>query len=194
MKTATILVGLLGSLVAAGEESAVNPKEPSVEILGVRIVRGMPESEVRAALPNVHCAEEDPVDAEFDFCSVSDGVPPDADGEVTFKDGFVYSASRIWRIPDDAEPLEVLLMFNDILTRLIGEEEAACAKIETYSDQEPTYTMFALPEKVLTVQMHVMPGRSGVYFRESLRVNAVPGPYKTRGRKMRGDEWCVYVN
>ncbi len=195
MKAAAILVGVLVSLSAASEESTDRPQEPSVEILGVKIVRGMPESEVRASLPNVYCAEKAPgVAPGFDYCSVSDGVPPGADGEVTFKDGFVYSATRNWFIPEGAEPLEVLMMLNDILTRLTGEEHAACAKIETHSDQEPTYTIFALPEKVLTVQMHIMRGRSGAHFRESLRVNPVPDSYKTRGKKMQGTEWCAYVN
>ena len=195
MKAAAILVGVLVSLSAASEETTDKPQEPSVEILGVKIVRGMPESEVRVSLPNVYCADKAPgVKPGFEYCSVSDGVPPGADGEVTFKDGFVYSATRNWFIPEGAEPLEVLMMLNDILTRLTGEEHAACAKIATYSDQEPTYTIFALPEKVLTVQMHIMTGRTGAFFKESLRVNPVPDVYKTRGKKMRGTEWCAYAN
>ncbi len=60
MKAAAILVGVLVSLSAASEESTDRPQEPSVEILGVKIVRGMPESEVRASLPNVYCAEKAP--------------------------------------------------------------------------------------------------------------------------------------
>jgi len=195
MKAAAIFVGVLVSLSAASEETTDKPQEPSVEILGVKIERGMPESVVRASLPNVHCAEKAPgIAPGFDYCSVSDGVPPGADGEVTFKDGFVYSATRNWFIPEGAEPLEVLMMLNDILTRLTGEEHAACAKIETHSDQEPTYTIFALPEKVLTVQMHIMTGRTGALFKESLRVNPVPDSYKTSGKKMQGTEWCAYIN
>ncbi len=195
MKAIAILVGVLVSLSAASDEITDKPQEPSVEILGVKIVRGMPESEVRASLPNIHCAEKAAgVNPGIDHCGVSDGVPPGADGEVTFKDGLVYSATRNWFIPEGAEPLEVLMMLNDILTRLTGEEDAACAKIETHSDQEPTYTIFALPEKVLTVQTHIMSGRSGVYFKESLRVNPVPDSNRTRGKKMQGTEWCAYVN
>ena len=76
MKAAAILVGVLVSLSAASEESTDRPQEPSVEILGFKIVRGMPESEVRASLPNVYCAEKAPdVDPGFDYCSVSDGAP-----------------------------------------------------------------------------------------------------------------------
>jgi hypothetical protein len=195
MKTAVILVGAFTSLSAASQELPDSPQEPSVEILGVTIVRGMPEAEVRALFPSVYCAGKAPgVDPSFDHCSVSDDVPPGADGEVTFKDGVVYNATRNWFIPEDAEPLEVLMMLNDILTRLIGEKHAACGKIETYSNEEPSYTFFDLPEKVLTVQMHIVPGRSGAYFKESLRVNPVPDSYKTRGDKMQGTEWCGYVN
>ena len=195
MKASILCISLLASLPAASQEATDSSQEPSVEILGVRIVRGMPEAEVRAAFPSVYCAEKAPgVAPGFDYCSVSDGVPPGADGEVTFKDGFVYSATRNWFIPEGAEPLEVLMMLNDILTRLTGEEHAACAKIETHGDQEPTYTIFALPEKVLTVQMHIMTGRTGAHFKESLRVNPVPDSDKTSGKKMRGTEWCAYIN
>ncbi len=195
MKAAAILVGVLVSLSVTSEESTDRPEEPSVEILGVKITRGMPESEVRALLPNVYCAEKAPgVAPGFEYCSVSDRAPPGADGEVTFKDGFVFNASRNWFIPEGAEPLEVLMLLNDILTRLTGEEHAACAKIETHSNQEPTYTIFALPEKVLTVQMHIVEGRSGGHFRESLRINPVPDSHKTRGKKMQGTEWCAYID
>lgn len=194
MKAIAIIVGILVTATAATQESDDQNSQPSVEILGVNIVRGMPESEVRAAFPSVHCAEENPVDLIFDYCAISDGEPPGADGEVTFKEGIVHNASRNWFIPDGADPLEVLMMLNDILTRLIGEDNAVCAKVTTYDDQEPSYTIFALPEKVLTIQMHTMYGRTGAHFRESLRVNPVPGAYKTRGKKMQGTEWCAYAN
>jgi len=194
MKPTAIVIGVLVSFSAASADSTKSPQEPSVEILGVKIVRGMPEAEVRDAFPSVYCAEENPVDPVFDFCSVSDGVPPDADGDVTFKDGVVYRASRNWFIPKDADPLEVLMKLYDILTRLTGEDHAACAKVETHSDQYSPSTIFALPNKVLAVQIHTLPGRSGAFFRESLRVNPVPDTYKTRGKKMQGTEWSAYAD
>jgi len=194
MKATAILVGILVSFSAASGESTISPQEPSVEILGVKVVRGMSEAEVRAAFPNVYCVEENPEDPIFDYCSVSDGVPPGEDGSVTFKEGIVYNASRNWFISEGAKPIDVMMMLNDILARLTGEEEAACAKIETHSDQYSTVTVFALPKKVLTVRMHTLPGRSGAHLRESLRVNPVPDDYKTRGKKMQGAEWCAYVN
>ena len=105
MRVIAVLVGVLVAMCAAAEETSDNFDGPSVEILGVKIVRGMPVSQVRAAFPGLHCAEEEPLDPIFDHCSVSDGVPPGADGAVTFKEGRVYSASRNWFIPESAEPL-----------------------------------------------------------------------------------------
>jgi hypothetical protein len=193
MKAAIVLVSVLVSFSAASQEPTGKQTEPCVEILGVEVFRGMPESEVRAAFPRVSCAGEKPVNPVMDYCAVSDGVSPDADGEVTFENGLVRSATRYWHIPDDADPLEALMMLNDILMRLTGEDEAACAEIETYSDEEPAYTIITLANKVVTVQMHNMPGRSGAYFKESLRVNPVPDTYTTRAKKMQGAERCAYV-
>ena len=107
-------------------------REPSVEILGVKIVRGMPEADIRAAFPSVYFAEKGPtVDPGLEFCSVGDGVPPGADGEVTFKKNCrVLRASRNWFIPEDSNPYETLLMINEILARLSGEN-STCGKIET---------------------------------------------------------------
>ncbi len=56
MKAIAILIGVLVSCSAASEELTNRTQEPSVEILGVKIVRGMPESEVRASLPDLYCA------------------------------------------------------------------------------------------------------------------------------------------
>lgn len=194
MRSAAALVGMFLAASAASQDRTDRLHEPSVEILGVEIVRGMPESDVRAAFPNIYCAEENPENPIFDYCAISDDVPPGSDGEVIFKKGYVHSATRNWFIPDAADPLQVLMMLNEILTRLVGENDAACAKIETYAGQEPAYTIFALPRKTLTVQMHTMHGRTGAYFKESLRVNPVPDTYKTSGKKMQGTEWCVYAD
>ena len=158
-------------------------------------MRGMPEPEVRAALPGIRCAEEDPVDPRFDYCSVSKGESPGDEGEITFKDGFVHSATRNWFFDEAAEPLKVLMMVHEILTRLIGEDQAACAKIETWSFQDPNYTMFALPEKVLIFQLHKRDGKVVAgHLKESLRINPVPSNYKTRGKIMQGTDWCAYVH
>ena len=195
MRASVFCICLLASLPATSQEARDSSQEPSVEILGVSIVRGMPEAEVKAAFPSVHCAEKAlGVAPGVDYCSVSDSVPPGEDGSVTFKDGYVHSASRNWFIPEGAEPLEVLMMLNDILTRFTGEEQAACAKIETHIDQYSTVTIFALPEKVLIVRMNTLPGRAGALFKENLRVNPVPDSYKTSGKKMQGTEWCAYMN
>ena len=79
---------------------------------------------------------------------------------------------------------------------LVGVLVSLSAASEEATDrpQEPTYTIFALSEKVATVQMHTTRGRSGAHFRESLRVNPVPDTYRTHGKKMQGTEWCAHVN
>ena len=65
---------LRAALTATLFVSLANAQEPSVEVLGVKIVRGMPEAEVRAAFPYIYCAEKAPgADSSRDFCSVSDG-------------------------------------------------------------------------------------------------------------------------
>ena len=190
MKLTSMLLSVFWLLAAASDGPAGGLEAPYVEILGVRIARGMSESDVRNLLPVVACDQWQP--GHFS-CGVSDGELPDLDGEIEFRDGLVHSASRNWFIPEDAEPVDVLLLLNGILTRMTGEDTAACAKVETVNDAHPTYTIFVLPEKVLTVQT-LKVGRRGARFVESLRVNPVPATYKTRGRKSWGTDWCAYVN
>ena len=195
MRASVLCICVLASLSTMSQETTGSSPPPSVEILGVEIVRGMPEAEVRTAFPNIRCQGPAPGEAgSVSYCSVSDGVPPGADGEVTFKDGLVQNATRNWFIPEGADPFAVMMMLNDLLTRLTGKAHAACAKVETHSGKEPTYTIFALPDKALIVQIHTLPGRKGALFKESLRFNPVPDSYKTHGRKMKGNEWCAYVN
>lgn len=155
----------------------------------------MPEPTVRAALPNIQCAPEETEDPRMDFCGVSSGESPGDDGELTFKDGFVHSATRNWFIPEDTDPFEVLMMVHEILARIIGRDKAACAKISTWNFQDPYYTVFSLPEKYVTFQLHRRDGKVVAgHIKESLRVNPVSPSYKTRGEIMRGTEWCGYVN
>ena len=172
---------------------SASAEEPSIEVLGVNIVRGMSEADVRAAFPSVSCASKETGVNSSHLCSIDDGEPPGADGDVTFKDGRVLRASRNWFLPDDSSPYDALNMLNEILTRLAGEETGACVKIETYSDQYSKTTIFAFPEKTLTIRMHTLRGKS-VFYREGLRINPVPKSYKVRGDKMQGDEWCAYIN
>ncbi|NNC99518.1 MAG: hypothetical protein HKN85_05005 [Gammaproteobacteria bacterium] len=169
-------------------------QEPFVTVLGVKLVRGMAEADVRAAFPNIRCSgQEAGFDPGYYSCSLDGGQLPGVDGGVTFKDGHVLRASRNWFPEDDASPYEVLNLQNQILTRLAGEDTAACTKVETHAEQYSTSTMFAFPDKVLTVRMHSRVGNS-VFFTESLRVNPVPDSQKVRGDKMQGDEWCAYIN
>ncbi|MEM7358966.1 MAG: hypothetical protein AAF431_07710 [Pseudomonadota bacterium] len=167
---------------------------PTIDLFGVSLKRGMPESEVREAFPNLNCYDNcDGVVSDVTICGISDGVPPGSDGEVTFKDGKLYQASKNWFLEENSTPYDALLMQNQLLTRLAGEGNAVCAKVETYSSQFNESTVYVFPQKVLSVQMHSRRGKHA-HFRESLRVNPVPEGYRVRGKKMRGTEWCGYVN
>ena len=170
----------------------VRAEQPSVTVLGVKLVRGMLEADVRAAFPNVNCISN-ASGSELKLCGLSDGVPPDADGEVSFKDGRVFHASRYWFPSDEANAYDALLMQNEILTSLAGEGTGVCAKVETFSEEYTEKTVFAFPEKILTAQLSSLSGKS-VYFIESLRVNPVSKSHKVRGDKMQGGEWCAYIN
>ena len=83
-------------------------EQSSVTVLGVKLVRGMLESDVRAAFPNVNCIAKTS-SSELDICGLSDGIPPDADGEVSFKNGRVFHASRYWFLPDESNAYDCLL-------------------------------------------------------------------------------------
>lgn len=165
-----------------------------VEILGVKVTRGMPESEVRAAFPQINCHENcEGYESDLTICHIDDGEPPWVDGEVMFKDGLLYRASQNWVLAPDSTPYDALFMQNQLLTRLAGESNAVCAKVETYSGHYNETTYFIFPKKILAVRMHSLREKN-VMFTESLRVNPVPEQYKVRGKKMQGTEWCGYVN
>lgn len=195
LATALIHISLPANATSAtGEESPALQSAPSVETLGQTIYRGMPEPEVRAVLPNLRCVQ-DPDDPGMQFCGVSEENPLGDDGEVTFKNGFVHSATRNWFIPEDTDPVEVLMMVHNLFVQLIGTDKAACAKISTWNFQDPYYTILSLPEKYITFQLHQRDGNAVAgHIKESTRINPVPSHFKTQGRIMRGNEWCGYVN
>ena len=194
MKLIAAIVGTFFSVAVLGEEPMQLHQGPSVEILGVKVTRGMSEAEVRAALPDLIC-EQDPAEPGLAYCSVSSGDLPADDGEIKLENGYVDSATRNWFIPEDANPLEVLMLVHKILERLVGTDKAACGKIATWSFQDPYYTIISLPDKYVAFQLHRRDGEvvAGL-IKESLRVNPVPSHYKTQGDIMRGTEWCAYVN
>ena len=175
-------------------------QDSSVEILGVTVSRGMTKSYLSSVLPGMSCSDLSAHHGPFaESCSVSDGIPPGADGEIKFEKGVVVRASKNWFFPVDAKPFEVAVMLNQIITRLAGENRAVCAKIEANPEKKegtmhtPGATQFVFPEKVLTIYLHSIRDEH-VYISESLRVNPVPETYEVYGRQNRGTEWCGYVN
>ncbi len=161
----------------------------------MEIRRGMPEAEVRAYLPLVNCDTSPPdVEPPLTYCGISDGVPPEQDGEIYFESGLVRSATRNWFVPIDASPAQTLAFLHQHLTRLTGPDTATCAKIETHGEPGKAYTLYAFPAKVLVVREYRAGEQRQVVLREKLRVNPVPRSYATRGRKRQGTEWCAYLD
>ena len=187
-------------------------EEPSVDILGIAVSKGMTESHLRSVLPISECMKFQSKPGQDTFsCSVSDDKKTGADGNILFEKGIVIQASRFWFLPENATPFEVAIMFNKTITRLIGDDRAVCTKIESspgviYTPEgipstevrsgstiNPARTSIVFPEKVLTIRMHTFRGEVAVIV-ESLRQNPVPKHFKVKGDKLRGNEWCGYVN
>lgn len=201
-----------------GISSLCLAKEPSVEILGVAVSKGMTETYLRSVLPIVGCIDFPSEDKYKKIkCSVENADQSESEGTILFQNGEVFSASRYFLFPENATPFEVTVILNKTIARLMGDDRAVCTKIQSspgaiYSPEgkpmpvgtpatiirsgstiNPATTSFVFPEKVLTITMHTFRGQS-VVMTESLRQNPVPKSYKVRGDKLRGDEWCGYVN
>jgi hypothetical protein len=161
----------LWTLAALLGWAAEGAADQSVEINGVTIFRGMPEAEVRAAFAYVHCVDEAPgIDSGLVFCGLDDGVRPGVDGEVTFRDGQVYRATRNWFVGPDANAFDGLLAFDEVLESLIGEA-GACMRVEMHPESLPRQTLYLLPDRVVTVMFHTSRPPPSVVIKESLRVN-----------------------
>lgn len=172
-------------------------QDPSVEILGVAVSKGMTKTYLSTVLPNIYCTDEsEQLGPGSEYCSVSDGKLPGVDGEIQFTDGVVTRASTNWFFPEDATPFEVALMLNEVMIRLAGEGRAVCAKIEANAESwvdslhTPGATLFVFPQKVLAIYLN----RKSAFMREYLRVNPVPEEYEVFGAPHQGTEWCGYLN
>lgn len=189
---------LLSTLTALSSPTAAidnQSEEAAIEVLGVTITRGMSEGEVRAAFgPRLKCSDvPSDVNAPFDsYCSIADGVYPDEDGGVEFKNGYVHMANRAWYVDPGLEPVEVLKVVHDHLVRLT-EGNTTCAGIRMISNQDPNYTTYVLPKKYLAVQMHLWPGRKRLLLREGLRAHPVPENFEARADGDYGMGWCAFA-
>lgn len=193
MRWHTILITLCLPLTSSAQD-------PSVEILGVPVSKGMTKAYLSSVLPEMYCTDvSEHHGPGVESCSVSDGTPPGSDGSIQFKEGVVTRASTNWFFPEDATSFEVALMFNEIMVRLVGENRAVCAKIEANPESfegsmhTPGATVFAFPNKYLAIYLHSIRGESA-HIREGLRVNPVPQEYEVYGAPLQGTEWCGYVN
>jgi len=195
-------------------------EEPSVDILGVKIKKGMTESYLKSVLPitDAGCIEFKSIDGERNFaCPVSHDTSPGTAGSVLFKNGIVIQASRDWIFPKDATPFEVASMLNKTITRLSASDGAVCTKIESSSGEaytpegelipevmfsneirsgstlNPAKTTIVFPEKILSISINKFRGEV-VVMTESLRQNPVPKHFRIKGKKLNGDKRCGYVN
>ena len=142
-----ILIQLILIVAFASTICAAHADQPFIEIAGVKITRGMAETSVRTAFPEVNCDEDTP-----NSCSVGDGVPPEYDGEVTFEDGRVRSAVRNLPLPGD--PGEALMLLYTTLER-VASADRTCAQIQLFSTDSGLKSMaIGFPDKALWIQTH----------------------------------------
>jgi hypothetical protein len=171
-------------------------QEASVEIGGLEISRGMLKEDIRSDFPRFHCGEYC-VDTSIERCSVGDGVPPEADGQILFENGRVHRATRYWHVPKESGPYETLVMLNNILKQMT-EESSTCAEIApTFGMTDSpgvTSTAFWFPEKVLYIQTQkpADPWPAHFFIHETLRPSPVPTSYEVR-QNMDGTKQCVLV-
>jgi len=161
---------------------SLNAEEPSVEIGGQTITRGMPEDDIRSAFQSVYCAANaSGVDHGIEFCLLEDGESWENSGEISFENGSVRRATRNWRTSENPETYELFILLNELLTQLTKGTDT-CATIYTYSHgpQAPKgeVTMIVLPKKFVAITTHLRGDQRSVSIQESLRVNPVPSSYK----------------
>lgn len=126
---------------------AAQADEPSIEIAGVKITRGMPEANVRAAFARVDCDGGTP-----NSCSLGNGASPEYDGGITFEDGRVRSAYGYLPMPE--EPGEVLMLLYAALER-VADSDRTCAQIQLFSNESGLKSMaIGWPDKGLWIQTH----------------------------------------
>lgn len=193
MRWHTILIALCLPLTCFAQD-------PSVEILGVPVSKGMNKAYLSSVFPDLHCTDvSEHLGPGVESCVVSDGTPPGSDGNIQFKEGVVTRAYTNWFFPEGATPFEVALMLNEIMVRLVGENRAVCAKIEANPESfegsmhTRGATVFLFPNKYLAIYLHSIKGESA-HITEGLRGNPVPQEYEVYGSPHQGTEWCGYVN
>lgn len=193
---------ILAALLIAGGAHAA---DDYLEISGQRVSIGMTQAEVRSQFPKFSCIEL-PEDSQIGDtkCYAGDGKPLDYDGSISFRDGAVSRVTRYWHLNADANAYETLSLFNRILGQITGDH-SQCTKVETFRNPERKIgddgvvqlasqtTMMVLPRRILEIQTQDLRGGS-VAIRETLRTRSVSEEFRVVGPRMRGRDWCAFVD
>ena len=145
--------------------------EPSFEIGGVQISRGMPEESIRSKLTapyRLWCPEPAPgTDVVLCVISATDGSAGRLN--VLIQDGRVLTAQQGYAVPPAA--FDALLTLHKLLLQLT-KGQYTCAVISVYDGDPPQFSI-ALPEKYVAVLLHEHDQRQ-VSLEVGLRQNPTP--------------------
>ncbi|MEM7704829.1 MAG: hypothetical protein AAF358_04710 [Pseudomonadota bacterium] len=184
---------------------SANAREASVEIAGVEIYVGMPESEAMSAFARVNCFDM-PADSTAGEirCAVGDGISPESDGAISFTNGVVSHATRNWHVAmQDENSYQAFDLLNSILVLMTGED-SHCVKIETHqyperpaNDETPYQpgsqtTIIAFPDRTISLQTQDLRG-GFVLIKESLKRSPTPSDVRTKGQRMQWWEGCQFI-
>jgi hypothetical protein len=173
-------------------------QQPSIDVSGVTITLGMLKEQVLAGFPPslVHCSES----GDSEMCLIGDpsglachgGAATFAgEGEISFEDQRVWTASRNRRISDSRDAYDMFHQLFDILNEL-GASEITCAQISTFVNPMLKHIYLVLPEKTVEIGLGSRGDDRSVYFREGIRVNPVAASEKVR--KSRSEQHqCIFV-
>lgn len=186
--------GLASFLLAVISLPALG-QDRSVEIAGIAVQKGMPVDELRAVIPDyaIHPIEiAEGVTENLEIWSVHNGQWADG-GEIIFRGGRVYRATRNLYSSNDRETYDLFAQLGVLLYQLTGGEDT-CVMIRASIPQQifpQTDTTFILPNKIISVGTADRgEGSKNVSISESTRVNRVPEA--ERVQSARGDsEQCV---
>lgn len=169
---------------------------PFVEILGTAIQRGMTQEEVRELIPSsaIHVVPKGPdAPEEIVIWIIS---PWEQGGTIRFDNGQVVRATRNWRTSNELETYEMFVLLQEVLTRLTAGSDYTCAATMTYAPQDifpQSITVLSLPDKIIEIGTASRgEGSTGVFIRESLRMNPVPAAAKTQA-ELGEARHCVFM-
>lgn len=161
------------TLLLAGTAGA---QQPSVELSGVAISRGMPVDEVRAVMPS---------ESILDRFDTGDGrevwliFPPESwedGGSITFRNGQVIQAKGWVKDSDALNTYEMFALLNELLVQLTDGQDT-CVMIRTLvpTDAFPqSETQLILPNRTIAFGTAFRGDPGHVAISESIHDNPVP--------------------